>query len=315
MCVEARNSSWQQSSLLKFIAIQSSDRAAVIGGTMVEAFESSKIEEGQLPDDEELRDNVEHTKTERINEDVNGTTEHDERGRKLETLTENFNREKQRCARRRDEEPRSASDAKDRRARESSRSPVRRGSHERETKYRRVETARGARDSRHGDRRDRDGRHRSDGGRDRHIASNRDRDRRKEVEAVRGDREYARDRAERSRPAGRDRGEAPRPDKHELERPGKGAGERVHLRAVDDDRRKDSRSVHVATSTSNEPSVVGNAPPLQELAEDKPPNGAPHSTTPMSVEEVLKRKREAEEEAAKPKFLSRKDREKLALHR
>lgn len=35
----------------------------------------------------------------------------------------------------------------------------------------------------------------------------------------------------------------------------------------------------------------------------------------MSLEEVLKNKKEAEEEAAKPKFLSRKEREKLALQR
>jgi hypothetical protein len=43
--------------------------------------------------------------------------------------------------------------------------------------------------------------------------------------------------------------------------------------------------------------------------------GAAPKTVPKSLEEVLHRKQEAEEEAARPKFLSRKERERAALER
>ncbi|EEQ91334.1 mRNA splicing protein prp28 [Blastomyces dermatitidis] len=56
-------------------------------------------------------------------------------------------------------------------------------------------------------------------------------------------------------------------------------------------------------------------PPDLPAAKRKKGWGSQRSTTPLSVEELLRKKREADEAASKPKFLSRAEREKLALEK
>ncbi|PYH40504.1 mRNA splicing protein PRP28 [Aspergillus saccharolyticus JOP 1030-1] len=58
-------------------------------------------------------------------------------------------------------------------------------------------------------------------------------------------------------------------------------------------------------------------PPEPELKKKKVGWGAPKkpAATPLSVEELVRKKREADAAAAKPKFLSKKEREKLALEK
>jgi ATP-dependent RNA helicase DDX23/PRP28 len=59
-------------------------------------------------------------------------------------------------------------------------------------------------------------------------------------------------------------------------------------------------------------------PPVEEDVPPPPPKRAPApkpKATPLSVEELLKKKREADAAASKPKFLSRAERERLALEK
>ncbi|PQE25282.1 hypothetical protein CJF32_00008568 [Rutstroemia sp. NJR-2017a WRK4] len=56
-------------------------------------------------------------------------------------------------------------------------------------------------------------------------------------------------------------------------------------------------------------------PPPEELPKKKKGWGAPTSRGPLSIEDILKKKKEADEAAAKPKFLSKAAREKLALEK
>ncbi|KAG8622990.1 hypothetical protein KVT40_007966 [Elsinoe batatas] len=59
-------------------------------------------------------------------------------------------------------------------------------------------------------------------------------------------------------------------------------------------------------------------PPTEDAAPPPPTNGsvaAPKKSNPLNIEEVLARKRAADEAAAKPKFISKKQRERLALER
>lgn len=56
------------------------------------------------------------------------------------------------------------------------------------------------------------------------------------------------------------------------------------------------------------------APP-EELKKKKAGWGAPKGRQPLSIEEILRKKKEADEAASKPKFLSKSQREKLALEK
>ncbi|KAI9879801.1 MAG: mRNA splicing protein prp28 [Pleopsidium flavum] len=65
------------------------------------------------------------------------------------------------------------------------------------------------------------------------------------------------------------------------------------------------------------PSTINEAPPPPPLEAKKKKAGwgGHRDRAPLSVEEVLRKKREADEAAAKPKFLSKAQREKIALER
>ncbi|EHL00364.1 putative Pre-mRNA-splicing ATP-dependent RNA helicase prp28 [Glarea lozoyensis 74030] len=56
-------------------------------------------------------------------------------------------------------------------------------------------------------------------------------------------------------------------------------------------------------------------PPEEPLKKKKSGWGAPRDRGPLSIEDILKKKKEADEAAAKPKFLSKAAREKLALEK
>jgi ATP-dependent RNA helicase DDX23/PRP28 len=56
-------------------------------------------------------------------------------------------------------------------------------------------------------------------------------------------------------------------------------------------------------------------PPPDELKKKKAGWGAPRDRGPLSIEDILKKKKEADEAAAKPKFLTKAAREKLALEK
>ncbi|PGH04640.1 pre-mRNA-splicing ATP-dependent RNA helicase PRP28 [Helicocarpus griseus UAMH5409] len=71
------------------------------------------------------------------------------------------------------------------------------------------------------------------------------------------------------------------------------------------------------------PDSIAPPPPPEEAPPPAPPVakkkkvgwGSQRSTTPLSVEELLRKKREADEAASKPKFLSKAQREKIALEK
>ncbi|KAF2434993.1 pre-mRNA-splicing ATP-dependent RNA helicase-like protein prp28 [Tothia fuscella] len=70
------------------------------------------------------------------------------------------------------------------------------------------------------------------------------------------------------------------------------------------------RSIPPAPPTSDAPPPPPDSPELKRKIVKAPPK-----KTPLSVEELLKKKRDADEAAAKPKFLSKKERERLALEK
>ncbi|KAL1861141.1 mRNA splicing protein prp28 [Paecilomyces lecythidis] len=71
-----------------------------------------------------------------------------------------------------------------------------------------------------------------------------------------------------------------------------------------------------ATAPPPPPEDAPPPPPAPAVEKKKKAGwGSQRSTTPLSVEELLRKKREADAAAAKPKFLSKKEREKLALEK
>ncbi|RDL34550.1 Pre-mRNA-splicing ATP-dependent RNA helicase PRP28 [Venustampulla echinocandica] len=63
------------------------------------------------------------------------------------------------------------------------------------------------------------------------------------------------------------------------------------------------------------PSDTVPPPPEEPIKKNKVGWGAPRDRGPLSIEDILKKKKEADEAAAKPKFLSKAAREKLALEK
>lgn len=287
---------------------------------MVGIDEASKVEEGQVSDDEEADNSrkvqAEHTRAQRMLGPRANATDDQRGGKHQQQQFEQ--RDKPRGSRHRDLDSRSAVEARDRRGRDASRSPSRREA-QRAPKRHRPDDVVAERDARQVDRRDRDRRHASDVGRDRHVASHRDRERDRDRGRENGRREHDQDRSERSRAAGRERGERPR--EHTLcgDRPEPGRSARTHPRAAahDDAKRRDAHGPGPIHDQPDEYDGHTTTPPSPLATQTKGPahtSGGP-AAAPMSLEEVLKRKKEAEDEAAKPKFMSRKEREKLALQR
>ena len=63
------------------------------------------------------------------------------------------------------------------------------------------------------------------------------------------------------------------------------------------------------------PSLPPPPPPLPPVSTDLPPPPPPPSRTPLSVEEMLKRKRDEEEAKSKPKFLTKEERARIAIEK
>eukprot|EP00884_Botryococcus_braunii_P016864 jgi/Botrbrau1/3861/Bobra.0183s0086.1 len=145
--------------------------------------------------------------------------------------------------------------------------------------------------------------------RDRDRDMDRDRDRERNRERDR-DRDHIRDRdRDRDRERDRDRGMRDRDRDRERDRDLDRDRERDRDRGRDDGKSSAPYGLEKGGKASNneeEDAAIGNG---HDLA-----NGA-KKVEPLSLEEILKKKQQEQEELAKPKFLSKKQREELALKR
>jgi ATP-dependent RNA helicase DDX23/PRP28 len=179
--------------------------------------------------------------------------------------------------------------------------------HERETYRRRGEHREGRHDERRGKERDRD--------RDRDRSHRRDRPRD-------SDRDRERDRY----PLDFNGHDTGRGEDHDRARPAEQRdGARGDHRSRSDFRARDGAARDGTTARARSPDASGarghsaSAAPASAQVDgrvaDNAPAGSAPKAAPKSLEDVLMRRKAAEEEAAKPKFLSRKERERLALER